>query len=158
MKVSDAICGAIFLALAASIFVYALYLPPMPGQRYGAGTFPVVIAIGMGLFSLILIVQGVRRRVPGTGWVEVAAWARDRRTLGNFALALVLILVYVFASERVGFIPLSIAILLILFLKQGVRWRTSLVVAAAATLAIQVSFSDLLRVPLPRGILTEILW
>jgi putative tricarboxylic transport membrane protein len=158
MRVNDAISGAVFLALAAAIFVYALNLPPMPGQRYGAGTFPIVIAVGLGGFSLILIVQGLRRRAPGMRWFEWAPWARDRRTLGNFALALALILVYVFASERVGFIPLSIAILLILFLKQGVSLPTSLVVAVAATLAIQVSFSDLLRVPLPRGILTEFLW
>jgi putative tricarboxylic transport membrane protein len=158
MRANDAISGALFLALAAFIFVYALELPPMPGQRYGAGTFPIVIAGGLALFSLILIVQALRRRVPGARWIEWAPWARDRRTLGNFALALALILVYVFASERVGFIPLSVAILLVLFLKQGVGWRTSVIVALAATLAIQLSFSDLLRVPLPRGLLTEILW
>jgi putative tricarboxylic transport membrane protein len=158
MRVNDAISGALFLALAAAIFVYALNLPPMPGQRYGAGTFPIAIAGGLALFSAILIVQALRRRVPGTRWIEWAPWVRDHRTLGNFALALALILVYVFASERVGFIPLSIAILFVLFVKQGVRWHISLLVAVAATLAIQLAFSDLLRVPLPRGILTEILW
>jgi putative tricarboxylic transport membrane protein len=91
-------------------------------------------------------------------WVELADWARDRKTLGNFLLALALILVYVFFSERVGFIPLSLAILLILFWRQGVSLRNGAIVAVAATLAIQVAFSDLLRVPLPRGILTNYLW
>lgn len=157
MKVSDAISGALFLALAIFIFVYAQTLPPMPGQRYGAGAFPTLIALGLGGFSLLMIVQAWRRRAR-TRWIELAAWARDRRNLGNFALALALILVYVFFSEYIGFIPLSIAILLILFLRQGVSWKSGAIVAVASTLAIQVAFSDLLRVPLPRGILTNYLW
>lgn len=158
MKVSDALSGAIFLALAIFIFVYAMRLPPMPGQQYGAGAFPIVIALGLGGFSLLQIVQTLRRRAPGTPWVELPEWARDRGTLFNFALALALILVYVFLSERVGFIPLSVAILLALFLRQGVSLKTGVSVAVAATLAIQFAFADLLRVPLPRGILTNILW
>jgi putative tricarboxylic transport membrane protein len=157
MKVSDVISGALFLALAVFIFVYAQTLPPMPGQRYGAGAFPTLIALGLGGFSLLMIVQGWRRRA-GTPWIALAEWARDRRRLGNFLLAMALILVYVFLSDRIGFIPLSIAILLILFWRQGIAMRTGAVVAVAATLAIQVAFSDWLRVPLPRGILTNYLW
>jgi urea transporter len=61
-------------------------------------------------------------------------------------------------EERVGFIPLAIAILLVLFLRQRVPLRRSVVIAVAATIAIQFAFSDLLRVPLPRGLLTDILW
>ena len=72
--------------------------------------------------------------------------------------ALALILVYVFFSERIGFIPLSIAILLILFWRQGIRLGTGAAVAVVATLAIQFAFSDMLRVPLPRGLLAGYLW
>jgi putative tricarboxylic transport membrane protein len=155
--VSDVISGAIFLALAIFIFVYAQTLPPMPGQRYGAGAFPTLIALGLGGFSLLMIVQAWRRRA-GTRWIELAPWSRDRKTLGNFLLALALILVYVFFSERIGFILLSIAILLILFWRQGISLRNGAIVAVLATLVIQIAFSDLLRVPLPRGILTNYLW
>jgi putative tricarboxylic transport membrane protein len=130
----------------------------MPGQRYGAGAFPTLIALGLGGFSIIMMVQAWRRRAAGIRWAELADWARDRKTLFNFLLALALILVYVFFSERVGFIPLSIAILFILFWRQGVSIPTGVIVAVLATLAIQFSFSDMLRVPLPRGILTNYLW
>jgi putative tricarboxylic transport membrane protein len=158
MRFSDIITGAFFLALAVFIFVYAQTLPPMPGQRYGAATFPTVVALGMGGFSLLLIGSAIRRRAGGIRWIEWADWARDRRTLGNFLLALALILVYVYLSERIGFIPLSIAILFILFWRQGVPLGRGVVVAVAATIAIQVMFADWLRVPLPRGILTNYLW
>ena len=157
MKVSDVISGAIFLALAVFILIYAQTLPPMPGQRYGAGAFPTLIALGLGGFSLMMMAQAWRRRA-GTRWIELADWARDGRTLGNFLLALALILLYVFFSDRIGFIPLSIAILLILFWRQGISIRTGAIVAVGATLAIQVAFSDLMRVPLPRGLLTNYLW
>ncbi len=157
MKVSDVISGALFLALAVFIFVYAQTLPPMPGQRYGAGVFPTVIALGLGGFSLLMMVQTWRQRA-GTRWIELAPWARDRKTVGNFLLAMALILVYVFFSDRIGFIPLSIAILLILFWRQGISLRKGAIVAVAATLAIQIAFSDWLRVPLPRGLLTDYLW
>ena len=158
MRVSDVISGAFFLALAIFIFVYAQTLPPMPGQRYGAGAFPTLIALGLGGFSILMMAQAWRRRAAGMRWAELADWARDGKTAGNFFLALALILVYVFFSERVGFIPLSIATLFVLFWRQGVSLKIGAIVAVAATLAIQVSFSDLLRVPLPRGILTNYLW
>lgn len=157
MKVSDVISGALFLALAVFVFVYAQTLPPMPGQRYGAGAFPTLVALGLGGFSLLMIAQAWRRRA-GARWVALADWARDGKTLGNFLLALALILVYVFFSERIGFIPLSIAILLILFWRQGIRLGTGAVVAVVATIAIQFAFSDMLRVPLPRGLLAGYLW
>ena len=157
MRVSDLVSGALFLALAVFIFVYAQTLPPMPGQRYGAGAFPTLIALGLAAFSLLMMLQAWRRR-GGTRLIELAPWARDHKTLGNFLLAMALILVYVFFSDRIGFIPLSIAILMILFWRQGVSLRNGAIVAVAATLAIQVAFSDWLRVPLPRGLLTDYLW
>ncbi len=158
MKANDIIAGAVFFALAAFIFIYALTLPPMPGQRYGAGAYPTVIALAMAGFAVLLIWRALRARTTAMRWFEIADWARNRRNLGTFALALVLILAYVFLAEPVGFIPASIGILLILFLRQREPFGRSLVIAVAATLAIQFAFADMLRVPLPRGILTEYLW
>jgi putative tricarboxylic transport membrane protein len=161
MKVNDAVTGLVLLACAIAIFVYAQGLPKIPGQPYGAGAFPTVIALGLGGFSALLAWRGFearRRGGPREPLVALAEWTRDRRTVGNFALALVLVLVYVFASETVGFVPLSIAILLLLFWRTGVPALTGIVVAVAMSLAIQVAFADFLRVPLPRGLLDSILW
>src|SRR5687768_17273536 len=105
------------LALAVFIFFYAQNLPPMPGQRYGAGAFPTVIALGLAGFSVLLIGRGWAARRAGAQFVELAAWARERRTLGTLALALALIMLYVLASERIGFIPLSLAMLIVLFVR-----------------------------------------
>ncbi len=158
MRINDAVIGAVLTALAIFILVYAQLLPPMLGQPYGAGAFPTVVAVGLGAFSILLAIKAWRVRTPDTRWIEVADWARTPRTQINFLITLAVILVYVFLSERIGFIPLSIAILLVLFIRQGVPLLRGVTIAVAATLAIQVAFADLLRVPLPRGVLTEILW
>jgi putative tricarboxylic transport membrane protein len=158
MRAHDVVCGAALLLVAVFLFGYAQTIPPMPGQKYGADVFPVLVALGLGGFSVLLIARGWRARRVGAPWIALAPWARDPYTLGNFLLALIVIAVYVVLEEIVGFIPLAIAILLVLFLKQGVSLRRSAIVAVAATLIIQFAFSDLLRVPLPRGILTEWLW
>lgn len=158
MRAHDVVCGLALLLTGAFVFGYAQTIPPMPGQRYGADVFPTVIAFGLAGFSILLILRGWRARRPGESWIALAPWARDPYTLGNFLLALVVIVVYVALEERVGFIPLAIAILLALFLRQRVPLRRSVVIAVVATIAIQFAFSDLLRVPLPRGLLTDILW
>jgi putative tricarboxylic transport membrane protein len=143
MKLHDSLCGAVLFALAVFIFAYALTIPPMPGQQYGADVFPRLVAIGLGGFSL-----------AGTPWLAIAPWARDPRTRGNFILAFVLTIAYVLLDEEIGFIPLGIVILMILFIRQGVSWRKGAIVAVATVIITQVLFGNLLRVPLPRGLLT----
>lgn len=158
MKFHDTVLGLALFALAVFIFAYALTIPPMPGQQYGADVFPRLIALGLGGFSLVLAWNGWRAHKPGARWVEIESWVRDRRTAGNFLLALAAIAVYVVLEETVGFIPLAIGILFTLFIRQGVPALRSAVIAVAATIVIQIAFANVLRVPLPRGILTDILW
>ena len=73
-------------------------------------------------------------------------------------LTIALILAYVFLSETLGFIPIAVAILLVLFLRQEVKLPTALVTAVATAIVIHIAFADFLRVPLPRGLLDRVLW
>ena len=154
MRFHDSLCGAVLFALAAFIFTYALTIPPMPGQQYGADVFPRLVAIGLGAFSLMLVYRGWRSSEPGTPWIQVADWARDARRRGNFILAFVLTIAYVLLDDIVGFIPLGIVILMVLFIRQKVEWRKGAIIAVGVVGVTQFLFGNLLRVPLPRGILT----
>lgn len=158
MKFHDLVLGAILLLLSVFLFVYARTLPPMPGQRYGADVFPILVASGLGLFSVLLMVRGWRARAPTDRWIVVTQWARDPYTRGNFILASFAIVVYVALDDYIGFVPLGIAILMTLFIRQSVPWKRSAAIAVAATVAIQYLFGSLLRVPLPRGLLTDYMW
>ena len=60
--------------------------------------------------------------------------------------------------DRVGFPIVVPALLLLMLLNNGVRPVTAVLTAAGASLAIWLLFAKLLMVPLPLGILTEVIY
>jgi putative tricarboxylic transport membrane protein len=159
MKFSDLAIGAVLILLGAGVLAYGLTLPPMFGQRYGAGLFPILLGCCLSGFGTRFAWTGWQeRRTQGTPLASLGDWARDSRLVGNMLLVLALIVVYVVLSQRIGFILLSLAILIILFWRLGLPLLRAVVIAAISTLFIQLSFANLLRVPLPRGLLDRVLW
>ena len=159
MKFSDLLIGVVLVAIGAGVLAYGLTLPPMPGQRYGAGLFPILLGCCFAGFGLRFAWTGWReRRAAAMPLVSLADWANDTRLVGNMLLVLALIIVYVLLSQRVGFIILSFAILLVLFWRLRVPLLRSALIAVLATAFIQVSFVNVLRVPLPGGLLDRLLW
>jgi putative tricarboxylic transport membrane protein len=159
VKASDLLVGLASVAFGLAVLAYGATLPPMPGQRYGAGLFPILLGACFALCGALVARKGWReRREARVPLVALDDWARDRHLVGNLLVVLGLILVYVLLSERIGFIPLSIAILIALFLRLKVPPLRSVVIAAAATAFIYVAFARFLRVPLPRGLLEGIVW
>ena len=157
MRISDAIAGALFLAFGLAIIAAAWQFPSMPGQPYGAATFPVLIGAGFVLVSLVLIAKGVLewKTLPG---FQAAAWGRSPLVLFRMLLTVLLVVLYIAFSERLGFIPSSFLLLVVLFFAMRVRPVLAVSIAIVATLAIQQSFGVALRVPLPRGGFFDFLW
>ncbi len=159
MKVSDLLAGLACVAFGLALAGYGWSLPPMPGQRYGAGLFPILLGGCFALCGAALARKGWHeRRVAATPLAGLDAWARDSRLLGNFVWVLALIFAYVALSEPIGFIPLSIAILTALFWRLEVPIWRGLAIAIVTTALIYVGFARLLRVALPRGLLEGIIW
>jgi putative tricarboxylic transport membrane protein len=150
MKISDAVTGTLLLILAAAIGIYVSGFPAMSGQKYGAALFPGMIAVGLAACGALLLARGMRTKAPA---VEFAPWIRMPALAANFALVCSALLLYIFASEPLGFMPTGALLLLALFLKFGVRLLPAVVVAPLAVLAIHLLFYKLLKVPLPWGIL-----
>ena len=159
MKFSDLLIGLFLVLLGGGVAAYGYTLPPMPGQVYGAGLFPMLIGCCLAGFGLYLARHGlIERRMAGMRLVTIDDWARDRRLVTNMALVLLLIIAYVLLSNRIGFVLMSLGILTILFWRLGVEWRRNIAIAVLATAFIQLSFSNILRVPLPRGLLERVMW
>jgi len=150
MRINDAITGAVLLALAIGMFAYARTLPAIPGQEYGAAVFPMLIAMGLAGCGILMIVSGCRRWQGAVAWND---WARTHHAWVRLAVVLALVLAYILAAPTLGFVPMSLAILLVFLLMMGVRWWIAAAVAVAATILIQQTFVGLLRVPLPLGLL-----
>jgi putative tricarboxylic transport membrane protein len=158
MRISDLLFGLLFALLGVGVFIYALWLPSMPGQRYGAGAFPAVLGASFFAAGGLLSWRGYRQGDVASGIAGLAAWARDPALLANVLLTLGAIIGYVILDEYVGFALLGFAILMLFFLRFGVPAFKGAIIAALMIVFIQISFVSLLRVPLPRGILDRLLW
>ena len=152
MRLNDAVIGVVLLVFAVAMIAYTRTFPGFSGQRYGPDLFPILIGVGLIVTSSILIGRGLRARAS-VPWIELAAWTRSPRHRGSFALVLALLAFYILAADWLGFLAISSIILVVLFLWLGVRPWVAMVVAIVSTLAIQGFFGQLMRIPLPRGLL-----
>jgi putative tricarboxylic transport membrane protein len=157
VKVSDAIAGALFLAFGVAVMAATLRFPDMPGQPYGAATFPLLIGGGFVLVAVALIVRGIAdwHSLPG---ILLSDWGRSPRAWLRIALTVLLVTLYIAFSDLLGFTLSSFLVLMTLFLVMQVRPVTAVVVAVAATIVTQQAFGVLLRVPLPRSDYFGFLW
>ncbi|PTM41053.1 tripartite tricarboxylate transporter TctB family protein [Bosea sp. 124] len=155
MRFNDAVVGVAFLLLAGAMIAMTFTFPPFPGQKYGPSLFPRILGAGIILCSLLLILR--ERRGERRPWLVLDDWTGQPRRLASFALMLAAMVFYLLASEPLGFIPTAFLIQLGLFLWFGVRPVTALIVAICMTIAVQYFFGNLMRVPLPRGILDSVL-
>lgn len=159
MKVNDAISGAALVLLAGLVFWLTRDFPGMPGQPYGPDLFPRLIATLMALAGLGLIVSGLRRRAEGP-LVVWADWVGSPRHAAGLVAVIAGVTFYILSSRTLGFVLAGFLVLTALFLLLRGRahvW-SSLAIAAVAVLAIQQFFGDLLRVPLPWGVLQPFAW
>lgn len=157
MRVNDIVAGLVLIAIAAFVLVLTLSFPPFPGQKYGPSLFPRILASATILCSLMLIVQGLRARRGGEGWISLAPWMRDGTSLLSFLIIPLAILAYILLSDLIGFHIVAFSILAFLFFWFGVQPLNALLISAIATWTIHFFFANLMRVPLPRGILNNIL-
>lgn len=157
MKINDVISGALAGSLGAVIYVHAMSFPPMPGQNVGPNMFPQLIAAGLMICAVMLIWRGLRAR--GTeAWITLPDWLGNGRIAFGFMLIPIVLVFYVTLSERLGFIPTAVILLMALFIAFNVRFRTALIVAIVGSLSIHYLFYKLLKVPLPWGILNSVAW
>ena len=155
MKVNDAIVGAVFVALAIAILVHIQGYPLIPGQKYGPALFPGLIAVGFIATGVLLVVRGLRSGAPP---VRFAPWLASRALVTNFLAVVAVLVFYIAAADRLGFVLTGFVLLLGLFVKFGVQAGRATLIAAIATLAIHAAFYKLLRVPLPWGLLERFAW
>lgn len=156
MRFSDTMLGLMVLVFGLAMGSYAITLPAIPGQHYGAATFPLVIAAGFVACAAVLVVSGLRSR--GVPLVAFTLLRRRPGAMGALGVTVACVVAYVLLAHRIGFVPMSIAILLIMFRMLDVDWRKAIVVALIATFVIDYVFRSILLVPLPFGIMPRLPW
>lgn len=151
MQLSDRASGVFLVALGAAAFWGGSRLPGVPGQDIGPAVFPMVIGGGlMACGAMIALGIGRSFEVPEEDVEEPG----HGRLYGLRALIPpALLLFYVLASERLGFLITAGIMVLIGSLSLRARPWLAVTMAIVAPLVIHLAFYRLLRVPLPPGIL-----
>ena len=149
MKRADVTVALVLIGLAGFILLEAGKLSLGSLRVPQTAFFPVVLAILLLGFSLILLGGAVRGAETGRGpeRIEVEGWFRIGATLATLTgFALVL--------ERLGFF-LSTFLLMILLLRaiESQAWHKVIAVALATSLVAYAIFGWLLGIPLPEGVL-----
>ncbi len=153
MRFNDLVSGAIMIAAALLVIVLTLRFPEFPGQNYGPAVFPRLLSVLMILCGLLMVIRGYASWRAGAPLAEVPSWARDPVNVVSALLVLGSALAYIFILDAVGFVPLTLVVLLILFLWFKVRVPVAVVTALVAAFGINWFFASLMRVPLPRGLM-----
>jgi putative tricarboxylic transport membrane protein len=158
VRLNDAVIGIALILFALAMIAYTRTFPAMPGQDYGPALFPTLIGIGLIVTGVILIASGLRRRrvEPLFGGGE---WLRSGPHVINFLAVIGGLVLYIVASDSLGFIVTSLLLLfgwLVLF--RGGKPISSFAIALAVTLGVDYAFSQLLLVPLPLGLLQPLLY
>ena len=83
---------------------------------------------------------------------------RRQGALTAVGVTIACVIAYVLLARRVGFVPMSIAILLVMFRMLGVDWRKAIPLAVIATFVTDYVFRTILLVPLPFGIMPRLPW
>jgi putative tricarboxylic transport membrane protein len=163
MQLSDRVTGLFMVALGGLAAYGGSRLPPVPGQQIGPDVFPLVVGIGLAVCGG-MIAFGIGHHYEEEAEADFAkitiatqtADAPSGRRWWRGLKALVppgLLIFYVLAVDRLGFLPTAAVMVLITSLALGARLRLAIAMAIGAPLAVNLVFLKLLRVPLPSGLL-----
>ena len=158
MRLPDRVTGLFLVGLGSLAAYGGSLLPPVPGQPVGPNVFPIVIGVGLAICGL-MIAFGIGHTFeeeeelvplePG----QAAAAPRGRLYGLRALLPPALLLFYVLAADRLGFILTAGLIVLVTSTALGARLKLAVPLAMLAPIGIHLIFAKLLRVPLPIGLI-----
>ena len=136
----------VFLLLAAFICFEALQVPFGGLRMPGAGFFPLLLGVALGVFSLMLL--GTSLLTPAAGSPDV----RPERPEVFYLVGSIFAAVLLF--ELAGFL-LTMALFTAVAMKVlgSMSWATAVVLAVVGSVTAYVVFSRVLLIALPSGIL-----
>jgi putative tricarboxylic transport membrane protein len=148
MRRIDVISAVTLLALALTALLEASKLPFGRLNAPQAGFFPLILALFLAVFSLVLMAQSIG------GAAEKSGTSNEKAIWKKILLAIAALAVFGVVFESLGYIISTF--LFIAFLLRAVeqqKWSSVVVVAFLTSLTTYLVFGLLLNTPLPGGIL-----
>lgn len=163
MKFTNALTGIIFIVIGAIMFSVASGFPNRIGTPYGADLLPKILSTLLAVSGLLLVLRDRINRAPNTSFIPkkpfitISADLRSKQGYVPAFLVILLPLGQILLGKSIGYIPVSIIGLILLFVSLKLKWIPAIGLAVLASFACWFLFSWALRVPLPYGILLGIL-
>jgi putative tricarboxylic transport membrane protein len=144
MRINDRVFGMLMLILAVVYGWEATKFPiPFGGhESVGPETFPIILAIILGISSIYLIV----RPDPDEKWSPTAMLIE----LGVVVLSM---LAFAWAIEPIGFMPAAALVVSFLSWRMGASVSKSLITGVTSSVIIFFLFNNVLELALPLGLL-----
>ena len=160
MRLPDYVTGLFIAGLGGLSFYGGSLLPPVPGQQVGPNVFPVVVGAGLMICG-VMIALGIGRKFEDEAEADLAAIeggaAAPEETRPLYRLRVLLppglILFYVLAVERIGFIATAAVLIFVSSVALGARLKLAIPLAILAPVVVHLLFYKLLRVPLTAGLI-----
>ena len=163
MKIGSFVFAGLMLAVGLVYESMALNMPRGSLGYPGPGLFPMIIGAFMIAMALGCLVQEIvprmrKKMVAASALPSADAAGPEERNVAKTFQLTALMIAYIFALKPLGF-PIAICAFLAVAIRIfGYRkWLPALAMAAIITAVSYVSFVIWLAVPLPMGILEDIL-
>ena len=158
MRLPDRATGFFLVGLGTLAAYGGWLLPPVPGQPVGPNVFPLVIGIGLAICGLMIAFGIGHTFEEEEELVPLEAGQQAPAPRGRFyglraLFPPLLLLFYVVAADRLGFILTAGMIVLVTSTALGARPKLSVPLAILAPIGIHLIFAKVLRVPLPIGLI-----
>ena len=161
MRAYDTLFAGLFLAAGIVYEVMALRMPRGRIGQPGPGFFPMIVGAILILTAAACLVQALMtRRSAGSApeGPDEGVHARGNRQVSKTWLLLIFLVLYILALQPVGFpIALTVFLMASIWVFGYRKWLPVAGIAVALTVISYLTFIVWLKVPLPLGILSDML-
>lgn len=157
---SNLVISIILLAFEVWAYIQATGFRQVKGAYVQASTFPQIMIIGMGIFTVVLLVQsivkltaGMKPDDPDNAPAPTLNPFKDKG-VGAALLVIALCVVYVLLFDKLGYVLVSALVSMIIMWLIGKRNPVTVVlVSLLVPLVMWLVFYKLLTVNIPMGVL-----
>ena len=151
MRLREGVIGSFTVLVGILMWLAARKLVAIPGQIYGAGSLPRVIAVLAVAVGAAQIIVALRQPTTQIAPDQQTPWLDQPRSWLRLGAAIGLMFLYALLAPISGFVIAATLLVAGTALLLGVRWWVALILAVTAAVLLREIFVGGLMVPLPRG-------
>ncbi|MBU8906470.1 tripartite tricarboxylate transporter TctB family protein [Desertibacillus haloalkaliphilus] len=163
-KYGDIYSSIFMMLFALLMYISTFNMQSMAEVSVGPETVPQIVAIGIFIFSVILLLQGIKKVKSYSPPVEPEGTKDEtendysgKKSLVSVLITLLLVICYVLVMPILGFIISSTLYLIVqfCFLAKRENWNIPLyaLIAVVVSVSVYFFFRNLFYLMLPQGIL-----